>query len=72
MGLLVISGLLDPELVEIPERPPFVPVDEKSPLYLRTALKHKRPSASLRNLQVMLILRSREPNRITHVEKIMP
>ena len=47
--LLVISCLSDSILVEIPKGPPLVAVDEKSPLYPRTAFKHKRPGSTLGN-----------------------
>jgi hypothetical protein len=70
--LLIIRRLHDSELVEIPKGSPLVAVDEKSPLYPRTAFKHKCPGSTLRNLKVMLVLSPGKPYRFSHVKEVMP
>lgn len=59
--LLIIRRLHDSELVEISQRPPFVPVHKEPPLYPRTTFKHKCPGSTLRNLEIVLVLGPGKP-----------
>lgn len=58
--------------MKIPQRSPLVAVHKKSPFNLGPPLEHQRPSTTLGNLEVMLILCLGKPYRVPHVEEVIP